>query len=99
MESPLHAGDMNTIPPSPAEIELGSDLARVGVPETPENRIDLSRADVGMDPTSAWPRFDRTVASVSPNPPLHAGLAHREPFSDRGVASLACFVRLDGAHP
>ncbi len=44
MECPLDAGDMNTITPSPTEIELGSDLARVGAPETPKNRIDLSSA-------------------------------------------------------
>ena len=99
MESSLHAGDVNAIPPSPVEIELGSDLARVGVPETPQNRIDLSRVDFGMDPATAWSRFQRTVASVSPNPPLNAGLAHGELFSDRRVASFACLVRLDGAHP
>ena len=90
---------MNAISPSPAEIELGSDLARVRVPETPQNRIGLCRADLGTDAATAWSRFKRTVASVSPNPPLNAGLAHGEPFSDGSVASFTCLVRLDGAHP
>lgn len=99
MQRPLDARDVNTAAPSPAEIELSGDLARVGVPETCQDGFDLSRADLGMDPAPAWPRFERTVASVSPNPPLNAGLANREPFSYRSVASFACLVRLDCAQP